>query len=64
MANEEQHNTFLTVAELAAFLRVSRGTAYMLVRSGQVPSVQIGGSYRIPRRALSRRLAETMVGSP
>jgi excisionase family DNA binding protein len=63
MPNEEQH-TFLTVAELAVFLRVSRNTAYMLVRSGQIPSVQVGGSYRIPRRALSRRLAETMVGSP
>jgi excisionase family DNA binding protein len=55
---------FLTVAELAIYLRVSRNTAYMLVRSGQVPSVRVGGGYRIPRRTLSRYLAESMVRNP
>ena len=43
---------FLTVMELAELLRVSRRTAYILVSSGQVPSVRVGGSIRIPRAAL------------
>jgi excisionase family DNA binding protein len=53
---------FLTVSELADFLRVSQRTAYMLLRSGEVPSVKVGGSYRIPRRTLVAQLAKQMVG--
>jgi excisionase family DNA binding protein len=52
--------SFLTVKELAALLRVSRRTAYMLVQSGEVPSVRVRGSIRIPRAALYRQLAETV----
>jgi excisionase family DNA binding protein len=51
---------FLTVMELAELLRVSRRTAYILVSSGQVPSVRVGGSIRIPRAALFRQLAGTL----
>jgi excisionase family DNA binding protein len=53
---------FLTVSELAALLRVSRATAYALIASGEVPSVRVGGSLRIPRDALYRRLAKSMTG--
>lgn len=51
---------FLTVKELAELLRVSRRTAYMLVQSGEVPSVRVGGSIRIPRAALAEQLAKTV----
>ena len=53
MTTEEQ---FLTVLELAAFLRISRKTAYLLVQSGRLPSVRVGSSYRIPRAALEQWL--------
>jgi excisionase family DNA binding protein len=55
--NDEQR--FLTVDELAVFLRVSRSKAYQLVWSGEVPSVRIGGSWRIPRAELERHLEES-----
>jgi excisionase family DNA binding protein len=51
---------FLTVNELADLLRVSRRTAYVLVQTGRVPSVRIGGSIRIPRAALVQQLRKTM----
>jgi excisionase family DNA binding protein len=51
---------FLTVRELAELLRVSRRTAYLLVQSGEVPSVRVGGSIRIPRAALVQQLSKTM----
>jgi excisionase family DNA binding protein len=50
---------FLTVSELAALLRVSRATAYGLVAGGEVPSVRVGGSLRIPRAELERQLEES-----
>jgi excisionase family DNA binding protein len=49
---------FLSVAELGARLRVSRTTAYQLVRTHEVPSIRLGGSIRIPVSALDRWLAD------
>lgn len=41
----------MTVKEVAAALRVSQGTAYTLVVSGQLASVRIGRSIRVTPRA-------------
>jgi excisionase family DNA binding protein len=42
----------MTVKEVAAALRVSQGTAYALVASGQLASIRIGRSIRVTPRAL------------
>lgn len=49
---------FLSVAELGARLRVSRTTAYLLVRTREVPSIRLGGTIRIPVSAFDRWLAD------
>jgi len=56
----QHEQVFLTVNEVADLLRVSRRTAYVLVQTGQVPSVRVGGVIRIPRGPLVRQLEETM----
>ena len=38
---------FLTVAEVAATMRVSKMTVYRLVHSGELPAVRVGRSFRI-----------------
>jgi len=43
---------FLTVAEVAAVMRVSRMTVYRLVHSGEMPAVRVGRSFRVPERAV------------
>src|SRR6478609_3456930 len=43
---------FLTVAEVAALMRVSRMTVYRLVHSGELPAVRVGRSFRVPERAV------------
>ena len=45
--------TFLSPAQAAVALGVSRETIYRLVRSGQLPSVRVGGQLRIPKRTLA-----------
>jgi excisionase family DNA binding protein len=50
---------FLTVDELATYLRVSRTTAYELVWSGKVPRLRVGGRWRIPRAELEQQLDES-----
>ena len=46
----------LNVKDLAEILSVSHNTAYNLVRSGQVRSIRIGRTYRIPREAVDEFL--------
>jgi excisionase family DNA binding protein len=43
---------FMTVEELAAWLRLGCNTAYEIVRRGDVPHVRFGRSIRIPKTAL------------
>lgn len=38
---------FLTVAEVAAMMRVSKMTVYRLVHSGGLPAVRVGRSFRV-----------------
>ena len=43
---------FLTVAEVAQLMRVSRMTVYRLVHSGELPAVRGGRSFRVPERTV------------
>ena len=47
---------FLTVAEVAAIMRVSKMTVYRLVHSGELPAVRFGRSYRVPETAVTAAL--------
>jgi excisionase family DNA binding protein len=44
---------FLTVAEVADMMRVSRMTVYRLVHSGDLPAIRFGRSFRVPESAVS-----------
>jgi excisionase family DNA binding protein len=48
---------FLTVAEVAAVMRVSKMTVYRLVHSGELASVRVGRSFRVPERAVNDYLS-------
>ncbi len=39
---------FLTIAEVATMMRVSKMTVYRLVHSGELPAVRVGRSFRVP----------------
>ena len=43
---------FLTVAEVATVMRVSKMTVYRLVHSGELQAVRVGRSFRVPERAV------------
>ncbi|GGC81103.1 transcriptional regulator [Tersicoccus solisilvae] len=44
---------FLTVAEVAEMMRVSKMTVYRLIHAGDLPAVQFGRSYRVPESAVT-----------
>lgn len=43
---------FITVAEVATIMRVSKMTVYKMVHVGILPAIRIGRSYRVPERAV------------
>lgn len=47
---------FLTVAEVATLMRVSKMTVYRLVHSGELPAVRVGRSFRVPEHAVHEYL--------
>jgi excisionase family DNA binding protein len=42
----------LRIGDVATALSISRSMAYKLVASGEIPSVKLGGSIRVPVSAL------------
>lgn len=56
---------FLTVAEVADVMRVSKMTVYRLVHSGDMPAVRFGRSYRVPESAVEQYVRRaTVEGQP
>lgn len=50
---------FLTVAEVAAVMRVSKMTVYRLVHSGELPAVRVGRSFRVPEDTVNEYLRKS-----
>ncbi|NHI16350.1 helix-turn-helix domain-containing protein [Microbacterium excoecariae] len=53
---------FLTVAEVADIMRVSKMTVYRLVHAGELPAVRFGRSYRVPESAVTEMLQNPDAG--
>ena len=54
---------FLTVAEVASIMRVSKMTVYRLVHSGELEAIRVGRSFRVPEQAVNRYLKGSFVAA-
>ena len=52
---------FLTVAEVASIMRVSKMTVYRMVHNGDLPAVRVGRSFRVPEDAVHTYLDASFV---
>ncbi|UQN16146.1 helix-turn-helix domain-containing protein [Gulosibacter sp. ACHW.36C] len=57
MESELSDVRFLTVAEVAELMRVSKMTVYRMVHAGDLPAVKFGRSYRVPESAVQDTIA-------
>ncbi len=55
--------SFMTVAEVAALMRVSKMTVYRLVHNNELPAVRVGRSFRVPEAAVQDYLSESYHGT-
>ena len=51
----------LTVAEVAATMRVSNMTVYRLIKAGELPAIRVGKNYRIRESDMDQYLYERQV---
>jgi excisionase family DNA binding protein len=54
---------FLTVAEVASLMRVSKMTVYRLVHTGDLQAVRVGRSFRVPEAAVNEYLRDAFAES-
>ena len=52
---------FLTVAEVAEVMRVSKMTVYRLVHGGELPALRVGRSVRVDERAVHDYLGKAFI---
>ncbi|MDL9936120.1 helix-turn-helix domain-containing protein [Gordonia sp. ABSL1-1] len=52
VSNAASGSQFLTVAEVASLMRVSKMTVYRLVHNGELPAVRVGRSFRVHAKAV------------
>lgn len=50
---------FLTIAEVASMMRVSKMTVYRLVHNGELPAVRVGRSFRVPESDVDEYLRKS-----
>lgn len=53
MARDLSEVRFLTVAEVADMMRVSKMTVYRMVHAGELPAIRFGRSFRVPESAVA-----------
>jgi excisionase family DNA binding protein len=52
---------FLTVAEVAGLMRVSKMTVYRMVHAAELPAVRVGRSFRVPEKAVHDYLRDAFI---
>ena len=50
---------FLTIAEVAAVMRVSKMTVYRLVHGGELPAVRVGRSFRVSEKDVNEYIQKS-----
>ena len=63
MSRDLSEVRFLTVAEVADMMRVSKMTVYRLVHSGELPAIRFGRSFRVPESAVQMAIGTHIADS-
>ncbi|MGA1836354.1 helix-turn-helix domain-containing protein [Herbiconiux sp. 11R-BC] len=64
MAADLSDVRFLTVAEVAEMMRVSKMTVYRLVHAGELPAIRFGRSFRVPESAVAEAAQNHIADAP
>ena len=60
----KEHDSVLTIGELAGYLRISRSSLYKLAQAGKIPGQKVGKHWRFRKEAIDRWLEKARVEKP
>ncbi len=60
-SGRQSGDRLLTVAEVAATMRVSNMTVYRLIKASELPAIRVGKNYRIRESDMDRYLEQRQV---
>lgn len=60
--HQEQRPRFVTVAEVADLMRVSKMTVYRMIHAGELPAIRVGKSFRVPQQAVAQLIDAGLSG--
>jgi excisionase family DNA binding protein len=58
---DEDEDQLLTVGEVCGAMRVSNMTVYRLIKSGELPAIRLGKTYRVLESEVERYLSGLLV---
>ena len=58
----DEYDALLTVQELREILNVGRGSAYELLKQGEIPAFRIGKNWKIPKDAVIHYITQWQNG--
>jgi excisionase family DNA binding protein len=56
---DDEQPPVMTIAEVAAYLRIPRGSVYKLAQRGGIPCQKVGRHWRFRREAIEQWLGDT-----
>ncbi|HUS70941.1 MAG TPA: helix-turn-helix domain-containing protein [Anaerolineae bacterium] len=62
MSANSEHQTIMTVREVAGYLRMHEMTIYRMARHGEIPAYKVGNRWRFNRHRIEEWLSEHEVG--
>lgn len=59
---QSERPQFVTVAEVADIMRVSKMTVYRMIHAGELPAMRVGKSFRVPQSAVTQLIDAGLAG--
>jgi len=59
---KKQHETVMTIDDLALYLKLSKSTLYKLCQEGKIPGTKVGRHWRFHREVIDRWLSSDRRG--
>ena len=53
-------NGFMSIKDVAGYLKIKEQTVYRLVQQGKIPGLKLGGSWKVKRDHLDRMFDEIL----
>ena len=59
----KEHDSIMTIEEVAAYLKIPKSTVYILAQEGKIPCQKVGRQWRFHKEAIDRWISDSQNGT-